>query len=167
VGTPFLNHSRAAETSTIGARQRQLWLTLCSPLPFPCTAETSPLSFHPHNTTACNHPPPHTHTLHTATLHVTKLDKIVFPKYSSHSHQHGSRSVDVPSANSQPWRFANNSLGFPPYIPCLFACFVCVVCGACGSEAQRAEAAARHQGRSTPGGEIIWIKYRGFVSIFS
>jgi len=40
------------------------------------------------------------------------------------------------------------------------------VCGARGSEAQRAEAAARHQGRSTPGGEMIWVKYRGGLSVF-
>ena len=45
-----------------------LWLTSCSSslLPSPCTAETSNLFFHPHNTLACNHPLPHTHTLLTA-----------------------------------------------------------------------------------------------------
>jgi len=40
------------------------------------------------------------------------------------------------------------------------------VSGARGSEAQRAEAAARHQGRSTPGGGEIWVKYRGFIQFF-
>jgi len=40
------------------------------------------------------------------------------------------------------------------------------VCGARGSEAQRAEAAARHQGRSTPGGETIGVKYQGFICSF-
>jgi len=38
--------------------------------------------------------------------------------------------------------------------------------GARGSEAQRAEAVARHQGRFTPGGAKIWVKYRGFICIF-
>jgi len=36
------------------------------------------------------------------------------------------------------------------------------VCGARGSEAQRAEAAACHQGRSTPGGEKIGLNTGGF-----
>ena len=40
-------------------------LTSGKPLPSPCTAVTSHLSFHSHNTLACNHPPPHPHTLHT------------------------------------------------------------------------------------------------------
>ena len=52
--------------SYIAARHGRLWLTSSSPLPSPRTAETSHLSFHPHNTLACNHSPPHTHSLHTA-----------------------------------------------------------------------------------------------------
>jgi len=40
----------------------------------------------------------------------------------------------------------------------------CVVL-ARGSNAQRAEAAARHQDRSTPAGGKIWAKYRG-LSVF-
>ena len=80
-------------------------------------------------------------------------------------------SLPYVSVNSQPWRFAcftNNSLGLP-HAPSLSVClflWVCVVCGARGSEAQRAEAAARHQGRSRPGGEIIWVIYQGFICIF-
>ena len=67
-GTPPLNHGRAMSTLTIGTRQHLLWLTLFSPLAFVCTTETLHLSFHPHNTLTCNHPPPHTHT-HTACQH--------------------------------------------------------------------------------------------------
>ena len=58
--------SRAASTLAIGARQRLLWLISFSPLVSVCTAETLHLSIHPHDTFTCNHPPPHTHTLHTA-----------------------------------------------------------------------------------------------------
>jgi len=36
-----------------------------------------------------------------------------------------------------------------------------------GGEAQRADAAARHQDRSTSGGQKIGVKYRGFVGTFS
>jgi len=39
------------------------------------------------------------------------------------------------------------------------------VCGARGSEAQRAEAAARHQGRSTPGRDNNWGLNSGGLSI--
>jgi len=38
--------------------------------------------------------------------------------------------------------------------------------GARGGEAQRADAAARHQGRSTCGGQTIGVKYRGFICTF-
>ena len=75
----------------------------------------------------------------------------------------------VPSVSPQPWRFTNNSLRLPnahSLSVCLFL-WACVVCGARGSEAQRAEAAARHQGRSTPGRQIIGGNYRGFICIFS
>jgi len=65
-GTLPLNHGRTTARLAIDARQWRLWLTSCKLLPSPYTAETSHLSFHPHNTLACNHPPPHTPTLHTA-----------------------------------------------------------------------------------------------------
>ena len=45
----------------IGARQRRLCLSSYSPLPAPCSAETSHPASHPHNTFACHHtslPPP-------------------------------------------------------------------------------------------------------------
>jgi len=35
-----------------------------------------------------------------------------------------------------------------------------------GGEAQRADAAARHQGRSTCGGHIIGVKYQGVICAF-
>jgi len=87
------------------------------------------------------HPYPFTHTtpLHATTLHhtptpsarhVSELCKIVFPKYSSQSHQQGSRIVGVPSVNPQPGCFTNNSLGLPhahSLSVCLFL-WVCVVC---------------------------------------
>jgi len=38
--------------------------------------------------------------------------------------------------------------------------------GARGSDVQRADAATRHQGRSTCGGQTIGVKYRGFICIF-
>jgi len=40
------------------------------------------------------------------------------------------------------------------------------VCGARGSEVQRAEAAARHQGRSTPGGKKLGVPHTGGLSVF-
>ena len=43
----------------IAARHGRPWLTWGSLLPSPCTAETSRLSLHQHNTLACNHPLPH------------------------------------------------------------------------------------------------------------
>jgi len=55
-----------------------------------------------------------THMLTLSTRHVSEICKIVSPRYSSQSNQHGSRLVGVPSVNSQPWRFTNNILGFPP-----------------------------------------------------
>ena len=120
---PPLNHGRAASTLTIGARQRLFWLTLFSPLASVCTTETLNLSLHTHNTLTCNNPPPHTHT---QTRHVSTLDKIV-SKYSSQSPAHITESipcmrssVHVPSLNSQPWRFTNNSLGLHP--PSLSVC---------------------------------------------
>jgi len=63
------------------------------------------------------------HTLTPSTRHVSELCKIVFPKYSSQSHQQGRRIVGVQSVNPQPWRFTNNSLSVSMHIPCLFACF--------------------------------------------
>jgi len=65
------------------------------------------------------------------------------------------RRISASELDTKTGRFKNNSLGLPHahfFSVCLFP-WVCVVCGARGSEAQRAEAAARHQGRSTPGGE--------------
>ena len=62
---PPQSWARGVDTDMV-ARYGRLWLTSCSPLPSSCTAETSQLSFHPHHTLVCNHPPPHTHTLHTA-----------------------------------------------------------------------------------------------------
>jgi len=41
------------------------------------------------------------------------------------------------------------------------------MCGARGSEAQRAEVAARHQGRSTPRGGKLGPPYRGFNQYFT
>jgi len=39
--------------------------------------------------------------------------------------------------------------------------------GARGGEAQRADAAARHQGRSKPWAKKIRVQYQGFIRIFS
>jgi len=41
------------------------------------------------------------------------------------------------------------------------------VTGAHGGEAQRADAAARHQGRSKPWTKKIRVQNRGFIGIFS
>jgi len=75
-----LNHGRAASNRTIGARQHLLWLTSCSLLPSPCTAK-------PHTYPSTHTTPLHAtalhHTLTPNTRHVSDLDKIVFPKYSS------------------------------------------------------------------------------------
>jgi len=72
-GTPPLDHGRVAVTSKIGTRQRRLCLSSCSPLPVPCSAKTSHLASHPHNTTPLyattlhshlplySHPPTHPH----------------------------------------------------------------------------------------------------------
>ena len=46
--------SDMAALSTIGARQRRLCLSSCSPLPAPCSDKTSRLAAHPHNTLACH-----------------------------------------------------------------------------------------------------------------
>jgi len=70
-------------------------------------------------------------------------------------------SFEMRSVNPQPWRFTHNSLGLPPALSlsvCLFLWFF-VVCGARGSEAQRAEAAARHQGGSTPGAQFDFVPW--------
>ena len=112
----------------------------------------------------------HHHTLTPSTRRVSELCKIVSTKYSSQSSIHTSLTAAwaLPSVNLQPWRFTNNSLGLPPahsLSVCLFL-WVCVVCGARGSEAQRAEAVARHQGRSTPGGGIIGLNIRGLSNFF-
>jgi len=64
-GLPPLNHGCAVATPTIGARQRRLCLSSCSPLPVPYSAEPSHPASHPHNTFACHHtslpPPPRQH----------------------------------------------------------------------------------------------------------
>ena len=70
------------------------------------------------------------HTLHAPhgmSAHLIRLFRNV-PLRVSHAHITESipcrrSSVHVPSVNSQPWRFTNNSLGPPQPIPCLFACF--------------------------------------------
>ena len=41
-----------------------------------------------------------------------------------------------------------------------------LVMGARGGEAQRADAAARHQGRLKPGEKKFWVQYRGLIGIF-
>jgi hypothetical protein len=41
-----------------------------------------------------------------------------------------------------------------------------MVTGAHGGEAQRADAAVRHQGRSKPGAKKIWVQYWGLIGIF-
>jgi len=66
VGTPTLDHNgrvtgRAAAKPTIGARQRRLCSSSCSPLPAPCSAKTSYLASHPHNTTPLHATTPHFH----------------------------------------------------------------------------------------------------------
>ena len=53
VGTPPLNPGRAAASPTISAQQLRLCLSSCSPLPAPCSAETSLPASHPHTTLAC------------------------------------------------------------------------------------------------------------------
>jgi len=52
-------------TNCMVALQRRLCLSSCSLLPAPCSAKTSHLASHPHNTLACNHtllPPPPAHS---------------------------------------------------------------------------------------------------------
>jgi len=109
-GTPPLNHGRAASTLTIGALQRLLWLTSFSPLASVCTAETLHLSLHPHNTLTCT---TLRHTVTPSTRHVSELDKIVFPKYSSQRGAHITEGTRCrhrileemflpPSVNAQP-----------------------------------------------------------------
>jgi len=66
VGTPTLDHNGcAAAKPTIGARQRRLCLSSCSPLPASCATKTAYPASHTHNTLACNHtslpPPPRPH----------------------------------------------------------------------------------------------------------
>jgi len=66
VGTPTLDHNgRAAAKPTIGARQRRICLSACSPLPAPCAAKISHPASHTHNTLECTYtllpPPPHPH----------------------------------------------------------------------------------------------------------
>ena len=57
-------------------------------------------------------------------------------------------------------------IGLPP-VYSLSIWIVCVMCGARSGEAQRAEAAARHQGRSTPGGgQIGGPQHQGFNLYF-
>ena len=53
VGTPPINPGRAAASPMIGAQQLRLCLSSCSPLPDPCSAETSLPASHPHTTLAC------------------------------------------------------------------------------------------------------------------
>jgi len=54
-GTPSLDYGRAVAKPTIGARQRQLRLSSCSPLPAPCAAKTPHPASRPHNTLPCLH----------------------------------------------------------------------------------------------------------------
>jgi len=54
-GTPPLENACAVAKPTIGARQRRLCLSSCSPLPAPCVTKTSQPASHPHNTLPCNH----------------------------------------------------------------------------------------------------------------
>ena len=66
VGTPTLNHNgcvtkRTVAKPMIGARQRRLCLSSCSPLPAPCSAKTSYPASHPHNTTFLHATTPHSH----------------------------------------------------------------------------------------------------------
>ena len=66
VGTPTLDHNgrvtgRAAAKPTIGARQRRLCLSSCSPLPAPCSAKTSYPASHLHNTTPLHATTPQSH----------------------------------------------------------------------------------------------------------
>ena len=68
--SPPQSWARGVDTY-IAARHDRLWLTSCSLLPSPCTAETSHLFFHPHNTLAYNHL---RHTLTPSTRHVSELD---------------------------------------------------------------------------------------------
>jgi len=61
-GTPTLDHDGRTEARpAIGARQRRICLSSCSPLPASRATKTSYPSSHTHNTLACNHtslPPP-------------------------------------------------------------------------------------------------------------
>jgi len=64
--TPPLDHGSAAAKPTIGARQRQICLSSCSPLPAPCAAKTSHPAVHTENTLSFNHTsrfPLHCYTL--------------------------------------------------------------------------------------------------------
>ena len=109
----------------------------------------------------------HSHPTHGMSATLIKLCSRNIPLREASARPN--RCAALQSVNPQPWRFTNNSLGLPhahSLSVCLFL-WDCVVCWALGSEAQRAKAATRHRGRSTPGGEIIWVKYRGFICIFS
>jgi len=115
-----LRHLRVARGSTVFVWLRADWhlVMYCRDLTSILPPKHHPY-MHPLSTTHSHHP-------HGMSANLIKP----FLKYSSQSHQHGSRLVGVPSVNPQPWRFTNNSLGFPhehSLSVCLFL-WVCVVC---------------------------------------
>ena len=62
VGISTLNHNvRATAKPMIGARQRRVSLSSCSPLPVPCSTKTSYPASHAHNTTPLHATTPHSH----------------------------------------------------------------------------------------------------------
>jgi len=62
VGTPTLSHNvRATAKPMIGAWQRRVSLSSCSPLPVPCSTKTSYPASHANNTTPFHATTPHSH----------------------------------------------------------------------------------------------------------
>jgi len=109
-GSPPPSWDRDLDTYEWRARQHRLCL-------MSCTLSPSHALPRPHT-----HPSTHTTPLYASTLHhtptpstrhVRELDKTV-SQISSQTHWQDSRLVGMPSVNSQPWRFTNNSLSLSP-----------------------------------------------------
>ena len=83
-GLPSLDHGRVAVKPTIGARQRRLCLSSCSPLPAPCSANTPHLALHTHNTTPLHATTLHSHLpLYLHPPHTHTFQHIIFCKYTA------------------------------------------------------------------------------------
>jgi len=135
---PPLNHGLTVPTSTLlrGMADSRWLCASCYPLHAPSRPDTFP-----HTYTTPLHATTFLHALTPSTRHVSKLDKIVFPKNSSQSRL----ARLTPSSCYGEWIPNLGALPIiasvsPQPIPCLFACFyelvptclsACVVSAAC------------------------------------